>query len=349
MEYSLAELAAKLGARLEGDGSVRIRGVAGIREAGEGEITFVANSRYAGYLADTSASAVILPESFPRPSIPALYTAEPYLAYLEALHLFDRTRDDRPAAGIHPTAVIDPGARLADGVAVGPLVVVSEGVEIGTGTALLCGTYIGPGCRIGRDCFFYPKVVVRKDTSIGDRVVVHAGAVLGDDGFGFAPDGEGYRKVPQLGRVVIDDDVEIGANTTIDRATTGITRIGRGSRIDNLVMIAHNVEIGENTIICAQTGISGSTRVGKHVTLGGQVGVAGHVQIGDGAKVGAQGGVTKSVPPGESYSGYPAQPHQKARRIIAASRRVPEALRTLRELEQRVHELEARIRELGGT
>jgi UDP-3-O-[3-hydroxymyristoyl] glucosamine N-acyltransferase len=346
-ELTLRELAARLKASVAGDENVRIHGVAGIREAREGEITFLANPRYAPYLKETRASAVIMSEAGAPAGLSVLLTPEPYLAFLETLRLFDSGPDDRPPAGIDTTAVVDPTARLGEDVAVGPLAVICAGAEIGERTVLSAGTYIGPGCVIGADCLFYPRVVVRKESRIGDRVIIHAGAVIGDDGFGFAPDGEEYRKIPQLGRVVIEDDVEIGANTTIDRATTGVTRIGRGSRLDNLVMIAHNVEVGENTIICAQVGISGSTRVGRHVTLAGQVGIVGHVEIGDFARVGAQGGVTKSVPPGESYSGYPAQSHVRASRIYASMRNLPEALRALRQLERRVQELERRASAAG--
>jgi len=345
VELTLAELAEKLQARLVGDGSVRIHGVAGIREAGPGEITFLANPKYEEFLATTRASAAILPESPARVPLPALLTPHPYLAFVEALRIFDSGPPEPVAPGCDPAARIDPAAEVAASASIGPNVVVGPGARIGERTVLMAGVYVGPGVRIGRDCFLYPNVVVRKETELGDRVVVHAGAVLGDDGFGFAPDGTGYRKIPQLGRVVIEDDVDIGANTTIDRATTGVTRIGRGSKIDNLVMIAHNVEVGEDTIICGQAGISGSTRIGRRVVLAGQVGLVGHISVGDGARVGAQGGVTRSVPPGESWSGYPARPHVKASRAYAALRDLPEALKALHRLERRVHELE---RALGG-
>jgi len=184
---------------------------------------------------------------------------------------------------------------------------------------------------------------VRQGTEVGNRVVIHAGAVIGDDGFGFAPDGEEYRKVPQIGRVIVEDDVEIGANTTIDRATMGVTRIGRGSRIDNLVMVAHNVTIGENCILCGQVGISGSTQVGNHVVLAGQVGIAGHLAIGDGAMIGAQSGVSRSVPAGESWFGYPARERRYSHREIAAAHQLPEALKRLQALERKQRDLEERL------
>jgi len=339
---TLGEIAEKVGARVVGNAEVEITGVAGIREARPGQITFLANPKYEAFLAETGASAVVLHESTPTPALPALLTPDPYLTFLEILRLFDRALPEGPEPGIHPTAVVAPSARLGADVALGPWVVVSEQAVIGDRCRIMAGCYLGPAVTLGEDCLIYPRVVVRKECSLGRRVVIHAGAVIGDDGFGFAPDGEGYRKIPQLGRVEIEDDVDIGANTTIDRATTGVTRVGRGSRIDNLVMIAHNVEIGENTIICAQVGISGSTRVGRHVTLAGQVGVSGHVSIGDGVRVGAQGGVTKSVSAGEVVSGYPAQSHIRAQRELAALRALPEALKRIRELERKVRELEGR-------
>jgi UDP-3-O-[3-hydroxymyristoyl] glucosamine N-acyltransferase len=204
----------------------------------------------------------------------------------------------------------------------------------------MAGVYIGRGTRIGDDCVLHPRAVVRHATRIGDRVVLHSGAVIGDDGFGFVPQGEGYRKIPHIGRVVLEDDVEVGANTTIDRATVGETRIRRGTRIDNLVQIAHNVTIGEYSILCGQVGISGSTEVGRRVTLAGQVGIVGHVRIGDGVKVGAQGGVTKSIADGQEVSGYPALPHSLARRIYASMRQLPTVLQRLRDLTARLETLE---------
>lgn len=349
MELSLAKIADSLGARLSGDGTLPIRGVAGIREAGPGEITFLANPRYEEYLKTTRASAVILHSSAGPQSIPVLYTDQPYLAFLEVLRLFDRTGEERPELGIHPTAVIAPDAELGPDVAIGAGVFIGAGTILGPRTVLSAGVYLGPNARLGSDCFLYPRVVVRKDTEMGDRVVIHAGAVIGDDGFGFAPDGEHFRKIPQIGRVVIEDDVEIGANTTVDRATVGVTRIGRGSRIDNLVMVAHNVEVGPDSILCAQVGISGSVRMGRHVVVGGQAGLGGHITVGDNARIGGQSGVTKSVPAGESVSGYPAMTHSKAQRIAAAVRGLPEALRRLRGVDRRIEELERRIQDLEGS
>jgi UDP-3-O-[3-hydroxymyristoyl] glucosamine N-acyltransferase len=348
MELTLAELARRLGAELRGDGTILVHGVAGIREAGPGMVTFLANPRYEEFLEATRASAVIVPPGTARVPVAALITSEPYLAFVESLRIFDPGVEETVPPGVHPSAVVDPTAEVDPTAGIGPCAVVGPGARIGPRCVLMAGTYLGPAARLGADCILYPRVTVRKETEIGDRVVIHAGAVIGDDGFGFAPEGEGYRKIPQVGRVVIDDDCEIGANTTIDRATTGVTRIGRGCRIDNLVMIAHGVEVGANTVICAQAGVSGSTRVGRHVVLAGQAGVVGHVTIGDGARVGAQAGVTKSIPEQESWSGYPAQSHIRASRGYAALRELPEALKQLRQLERRLRALEQRAPGRGG-
>jgi UDP-3-O-[3-hydroxymyristoyl] glucosamine N-acyltransferase len=337
--FLLEELARHVGAELVGDGEVLITGVNGIREAGPGEITFLSNPRYARYLETTRASAVIVGKPVAKARTSLLVVSQPYAAFLKVLELF-AARRPRPAPGIHPTAVVHESARLGHGVHVGAHVVIEEGVVIGDGCIVMAGSYIGRGCRLGENCLLYPRVVLREETEVGDRVIIHSGAVIGDDGFGFLAEGEGYHKIPQLGRVVLEDDVEVGANTTIDRATVGETRVGRGTRIDNLVQIAHNVTIGENSILCAQVGISGSTQVGRHVTLAGQVGIVGHIRIGDGVRVGAQGGVTKSIPPGQEVSGYPALPHHLARRIYAAMRQLPEALRRLREISERLEALE---------
>jgi UDP-3-O-[3-hydroxymyristoyl] glucosamine N-acyltransferase len=243
---------------------------------------------------------------------------------------------------VHATAVIDETAVLGRDVHVGAHVVIEGGVTIGDRSVILPGTCILRHSRIGDDCLIYPNVTIREYTEIGARVIIHAGAVLGGDGFGFLTEGTTILKVPQIGRVLIEDDVEIGANTCIDRATTGITRVRRGTKIDNLVQIAHNVEIGEDSFVCAQVGISGSTQVGARVKLAGQAGLVGHIRIGDGATVGAQGGVTKSIPADACWSGYPARDHAQAMRQNASLGKLPEALEAIRALEARLAALEAR-------
>ncbi|MCK4547937.1 MAG: UDP-3-O-(3-hydroxymyristoyl)glucosamine N-acyltransferase [Candidatus Eisenbacteria sp.] len=339
MVVTLGEIAERIGGELVGSGSIEIRGVSGIREAEEGDVTFLANPRYEGYLRTTRASAVIMSRNSFQPSSPVIYDDNPYLAFLKVVKIFFPDRGNFPD-GIHPKAVIGENVRLGKAVAIGAHVVVGDGAEIGDRAVLLAGCYVGDRTRIGDDTLIYPNVSVREDVSIGKRVIIHCGAVVGSDGFGFAKDGDEYQKVPQVGNVVVADDVEIGANVCIDRSTTGTTRIGRGTKIDNLVQIGHNVVIGENSIIVAQVGISGSTEIGNNVTLAGQSGVVGHIKIGDNAVVGAQAGVTKSVSPGTCVSGYPARPHAQSARINATMQRLPELLQKLRELERRVLELE---------
>jgi UDP-3-O-[3-hydroxymyristoyl] glucosamine N-acyltransferase len=242
--------------------------------------------------------------------------------------------------GIHPRACVDPAAHLEPNVGVGAAAVIEAGARIGTGTTVGAGAYVGRNVAVGDNCLIHPGVRLLHGVRLGSRVIVHAGTVVGSDGFGFVPTGNGHDKIPQIGDVVIEDDVEIGANCTIDRGTLGSTRIGRGVKIDNLVHIGHNVTIGENSVIVAQVGISGSTRVGRGVMLGGQAGVAGHVEVGDGARVGGQSGVTKSVDAGAVVSGYPAMDHDRARRLQAHLRRLPDLSEQVRKLEARLRDLE---------
>jgi len=341
MEVTLRELAERLTGTCLGDGETRIRGVAGIKEAGPGEVTFFADRKLEEWLARTRASAVILAPGHPFDRLPSIRVADPRAAFQLALEAFhDGARPLPP--GVDASAHIGRGTLLAPEVAIGAHVVIGERCRIGEATTILPGAVLGSDVEVGAHCLIYPQAVIWKDTRIGDRVVVHSGAVIGDDGFGFLSREGRHIKVPQLGRVEIEDDVEIGANTCVARATTGVTRVRRGTRIDNLVQIAHNVEIGEDSILCAQVGIAGSTSVGPRVTLGGQVGIVGHIEIGAGAMVGAQGGVTKSVPAGGQVSGYPATPHSLARRMYAALRNLPELVREVRRLRERVDAIEQR-------
>lgn len=338
----LGELAELVGGELHGDGDLLIRGVAGIKEAHQGEITFLGNPRYEEFLPQTQASAVILPRGHAFNGRPSIRVEDPYAAFHRVTALFHAQRCLLPP-GIHPAALVDPSVRLGNEVAIGPHVVIGAGTVVGDRCTILPGTIIGPAVTLGAHCLIYPNVVIREETAIGDRVIIHSGAVIGDDGFGFTTAADGtHAKVPQLGRVVVEDDVEIGANTCIDRATAGVTTVRRGTRIDNLVQVAHNVAIGEHSILCAQVGIAGSTTVGDYVTLAGQVGIVGHIEIGDQAKVGAQGGVTKSIPARTAVSGYPATPHSQAKRMYAALRHLPELQREVRRLRDRVRELEDR-------
>jgi UDP-3-O-[3-hydroxymyristoyl] glucosamine N-acyltransferase len=336
---NLGDLARELGGEVVGDDSLSIHGVAGIREARPGDLTFLANPRYETYLSATRAAAVLVSEARPGLTAAQLVHPNPYLAFLKAVKIFRQERP-RPEPGVHPMAAIAPGARLGQAVSIGPHAVVEEGAEVGDGAVVMAGTYVGQNVRIGKESWLYPNVTVREDCVLGERVVIHSGAVIGADGFGYVKDGGTYHKVPQVGNVVIGDDVEIGANTCVDRATTGTTLIGSGTKIDNLVQVGHNVTLGESVIVVAQVGISGSTRVERGATLAGQSGIAGHIVIGEGAVVGSQAGVTKSVPPHTQVSGYPAQPHGLAKRIHALTMRLPQLVERLQEIEKRLRALE---------
>lgn len=336
--FKLRELAEIIGGEVSGDAEVEIHGVAGIREAGLGDITFVANPKYEEFVSSTGASAVIASPTLASAK-PLIRTENPYFAYLKVLNLFASETAVRYATGAHPSAVVDPSAEIGDGVSIGPFCEISARARIGANTTILCGTFVGEDTVIGEDCLIYSNVSIRESTTIGNRVILQPGAVLGSDGFGYAKDGNMHHKVPQIGRVVIEDDVEIGANSCVDRATTGETRVRRGTKIDNLVQIAHNVEIGEDTVIAAQVGISGSTVVEKNVIFAGQAGIVGHIRIGEGATVGARGGVTKDVPSHTTVSGYPAREHTFARKIYVHTAKLPELFKRVRELEQQIKEL----------
>jgi len=336
---TLAELAVELGGDVIGDGSIPIRGVAGIREAQPGDVTFIANSRYNPYLHETRASAVICSREPREAVVPLLVVDNPYLAFQRVVRVF-RPDLHRPAAGIHPTAVVATDVVLGEGSSIGPHCVVESGTRIGERVVLAAGCYLGYQVAIGDDTILYPHVVVREECVIGSRCIVHPGVVIGADGFGFAFDAGQYHKVPQVGNVVIGDDVEIGANTTIDRATTHSTKVGDGTKIDNLVQIGHNVEIGRHCIIVAQVGISGSTVLEDHVTVGGQAGIIGHVRIGQGSTIGGKSGVSKAVKPGSIVTGYPAAPHGIWKRTMALLPKLPELFRGHRDLEERVGKLE---------
>ncbi|MBD3166080.1 UDP-3-O-(3-hydroxymyristoyl)glucosamine N-acyltransferase [bacterium] len=334
-KITTAELARALKATLHGDESLELKDVAKIEEAGPDDVTFVANPAYMKHLATTHAGAVILKEV---PNEPHKFTCivsdDPYRAFLSALQLFHPPAD-LPAPGIDPTAVVADSASVDDSAYIGPHCVVEDDAVIGPGTRLRAHVTIGFKAVVGAECLFHNRVVVRERCRIGDRVIVQDGAVIGSDGFGFAPGEEAYMKIPQVGIVVLEDDVEIGANTTIDRATLGETRVCKGAKIDNLVQIAHNVIVGENTVIAAQTGIAGSSKLGKWVMLGGQVGISGHIRLGDGVKVAAQSGIPSDVKDNVILGGYPAVPIRKWHRISAAMNRLPDLLKRVKRLEDK--------------
>jgi UDP-3-O-[3-hydroxymyristoyl] glucosamine N-acyltransferase len=338
---TLRELAALVEGRLEGDPDRVVRGVASLEDAGPDDLSFVAARRHAEAAARSRAGALLAVPGADLPGRPVIRVEQPYLAVaavLRALH-----PEPAPAPGVHPSAWVAASARVDPGATVDAFVVVGEGSEVEAGAVLHPHVVVGAGCRVGAGSVLHPHVVLRGGVTLGRRVVVHAGAVLGADGFGYAFDGRRHVKIPQVGRVVVGDDVEIGANAAVDRAMLGETVIGPGTKIDNLVQIGHNVAVGRDAIIVAQAGIAGSSRIGDLAVLGGQVGVADHVTIGAGAQVGAQSGVAADVPAGGRVLGSPAIPAAQARRAMAAGPRVPELLHALRRLERRVAELERRL------
>lgn len=337
--YALEELARLVGGEVIGERGIEITGVAGIKEAREGEITFLANPKYDSYLSTTRASAVIADRNGDSPK-PIIRVANPYLAFLKVMSLFTGPSTEKRPRGIHPTAIVSPDAALGADISIGAYAYIGEGATIGDRTTVLPLVCISDEAKIGEDCLIYPHVTVRERCEIGNRVIIHSGTVIGSDGFGYAKDGDVNRKIPQIGIVRIEDDVEIGANTAIDRATTDVTLIRRGAKIDNLVQIAHNVVVGEDSILAAQVGVSGSTHLGKNVVLAGQAGLVGHITIGDNAMVGAQGGVTKSVPANTAVSGYPAREHALARKIYALIARLPELFSEVKSLAKRVEAIE---------
>ena len=343
IQKTLSELANHVGGKVIGDGSVVIRKVAPIDEAGEGEITFLTNPRYQKYLSDCKASAVIVGPGGARGSdrsaaLNFLEAAHPYVAFAEILQLFHPT--PQFGATVSPAAHVDGTAVLGEGVTVFPGAFIGPGATIGPGSVLFPGVYLGSAAQVGSGCVLHANVVVREGCCIGDRVILHAGVVVGSDGFGYAGGGATRIKIPQIGIVVIEDDVEIGANTTVDRATLGKTVVRRGAKIDNLVQIAHNVVIGEHSVVAAQAGIAGSTKLGRNVTLAGQVGVVNHVEIGDGATIGPQSGVPKSVPPGAILSGgVAAAPHHEWLKVMTLLPHLPMLWNTVRRLEKEVARL----------
>jgi len=335
-------MATRLGCRLDGDGEVEIERVAGIEDAGPGDITFLSNSRYAPVLGRTRASAVILGEGAPAAPCAMLRTDEPYLAFARAVGLLHPAV--APAPGIHPLAWVAASATIGQNASVGPFAAIDEDATIGDGVVIGPLVAIGRGARIGDGCRIHANVSIREGVVMGARVVVQDGAVIGSDGFGFArrPDGS-YEKIPQPGRVVLEDDVEVGANATIDRPAVGETRIAAGVKIDNLVQIAHGVQVGRDTLLCAQVGIAGSATVGRRVVLAGQVGVAGHLEIGDDVTATAQTGIPNSVEAGSVVSGYPAIPNRDWLKSSAVFRRLPELKKAVADLEARLAQLEERL------
>lgn len=344
MEFSAKQIADFIGGRVEGDEDSKVSSFAKIEEAGEGALSFVSDPKYLHYLRETKASVVLVSDNLEFDWLVGatlIRVKDAREAVAKLLGLYAATRPRK--TGIAATASIEETARIGQDVYIGPNAVIGDGAIIGDGTQIYPGAVIGDGVEIGRECIIYPNVTVYYDCKIGDNVIIHAGAVIGADGFGFAPTPSGYEKIPQIGNVVIEDDVEIGANTCIDRSTMGSTIIHKGVKLDDLVMIAHNVAVGSNTVMSAQVGIAGSTKVGEWCMFGGQVGIAGHITIGDKVMLGAQSGVPGSIASGQSLIGSPPMELKPFFKSQAILRRLPEMYKQLGAIEKELKELRDKI------
>lgn len=344
MEFRLDEICRLLDGLLEGDGEIMVRGVNTLETAGAEEIAYAESDRYFELAIAGEAAAIVVDGDFPEmPGRNLLRVTNPKLMFMRIMEMFV---SPLPASGVHPDASVANGANLADGVSVGACAVISSGVVIGARSVIEPGVYVGPGVIIGEDCYIEANAVLMKDIRLGDRVVIHAGSTIGGEGFGYIWQDDHHRKVPQLGTVHIEDDVEIGCNSCVDRATMGVTRIGRGTKIDNQVQVAHNNDIGEHVILVSQVGISGSVSVGTGAVLGGQAGVADHIKIGAGAQVGAATGVTCDIKPGEKVWGMPSRPFRRVLKEQAHLGRLPEMAKQLKLQEKELNSLQARLVEL---
>lgn len=341
MKKTLAELAGYLGGRVIGDPAAEVAGLASLDDAVEGTITFLANPKYAAKVATTRATAVILPPGAERHGKNVIETTNPYLAFAKLLTLFHVAQPT--PRGVMTGAVVGENVTIGSDVTVHPGAVIMDGVRLGNRVTIYPNAVLYAGVVLGDDVTIHANVTIREQCRIGSRVTVHGGAVIGSDGFGYAPDGDGWYKIPQIGIVVIEDDVEIGANCAIDRAALEVTRIGRGTKIDNLAQIAHNCIIGENCMIVSQVGISGSTKLGNRVTLAGQVGVVGHLTIGDNTIIGAKSGVAGNVPANSRLSGIPVYEHRDWLRNAAIIPKLPELKKTVSSLEKRIAEMEKQL------
>lgn len=326
-----------------GEKGLTIKGFSSIDEAEEGDLTFLSHRKYLPLAQKTKASAVIVPRDIALPGKSIIRTDNPSLAFAQIVAYY--TKDDFPAIkGIHKTSIIAKNAKIGKNVAIGPYTVIEAKARIDDNTTIYSGCYVGAETTIGKDCLIYPNITIRERSQIGNRVVVHSGTVIGSDGFGFEAVHGVHQKIPQIGIVVIEDDVEIGANVTIDRARIDKTIIGKGTKIDNLVQIAHNVIVGENCIIVSQVGISGSTTIGKGSILAGQVGIVGHIEIGENSIIYAKSGISKSLPASSKVFGYPAQPLNEFKKINASLNRLPHYVKVIGELNRRVRDLEAQLK-----
>jgi UDP-3-O-[3-hydroxymyristoyl] glucosamine N-acyltransferase len=340
MSFTVEEIARRLNGRVEGNGALEVKGVESLDQAGPGQLAFLGNPRYTPAMKTTKAGVVLVNETWQGETSATLIRVKSADAAFAQVAFWLARPAITHKPGIHPTAFVAADVRLGRDVCIGPQCVIESGSVIGDGTVLVAQAYVGHSCEVGANCLFYPHVTLREYTRVGNRVILQPGAVIGSDGFGYVKEAGHWKKIPQVGVVVLGDDVEIGANTTIDRARFGETRIGNGTKLDNLIQVAHNVTIGEDSALAAQVGISGSAHIGSRVQFGGQVGVAGHITIGDDVLVMAQAGVSKSVPSSSIMFGSPAAPALEAKKLHAHLMRVPEMKKKLAEIEARVKAVE---------
>jgi UDP-3-O-[3-hydroxymyristoyl] glucosamine N-acyltransferase len=342
MRFSASQIAALINGRIEGDPSATVDSFGKIEEARQSQLSFLANPKYEDFLYTTNATIIIINETLAlkqNVSATLIRVPDAYSAFAALLTQYQQMMTQQ-LSGIEQPSYIATSATIGQNVFIGAFAYLADSVKLGNNSKIFPNVYLGANVRVGENCVIHPGVKIYHDCIIGDHVTIHAGTIIGSDGFGFAPQADGsFKKIPQIGNVVIEDHVEIGANATIDRATIGSTLIKSGAKLDNLIQIAHNVEIGNSTVIAAQAGVSGSTKIGKGVMIGGQAGVVGHIQIGDGAKVNAQSGVSKSLEPGKAVTGTPAYGYTASLRSQAVNRRLPE-------LEKRIHDLEALVKRL---
>ncbi len=343
MEFTARQIADFIGGRIEGDENATVNSFAKIEEGVKGAISFLSNPKYTHYIYDTQSSIVLINEDveLEKEVSPTLIRVKnAYESVAKLLQLYESVKPKK--CGIDPQASVSPKASIGNNVYVGAFAVIGDGAVIGDNTRIYPNTVIGDGVKIGNDCLIYPNVTVYEGCKLANRITIHAGSVIGADGFGFAPNTEGYEKIPQIGIVIIEDDVEIGANTCIDRSTMGATIIRKGVKLDNLIQVAHNVEIGENTVMSSQVGISGSTKVGSWCMFGGQVGLAGHITIGDKTFLGAKSGIISNVKGNESLIGAPAMDPKVFFKSQAIFRKLPDMYKQLNDLQKQIEELKKR-------
>ena len=342
MAKKVSEIAEFLGGDIEGDGSILIEGLADIEQAQEGQLAFVSSQRYSKWMDSTKASALVVFKEAPPCDKPTIRVENPNTAFLKTVQLFS-PESPHPPPGVHESALLGSDVTLGRDISIQAYAVIGNRVTIEDGVIIYPGVVIGNDCQIGSHSILYANVTLRGGTAIGKNVIIHSGTVIGSDGFGYIQDKGVHRKIPQIGRVVIEDDVEIGANVAIDRATLGETRIKRGTKLDNLIHVAHNVIIGKHVVIAGQVGISGSTKIGDGAMVAGQVGFVDHITVGPNTMIGAQSGVSKSLPGNAIYLGSPARPIGEEKRILASHSKLPELMKTVREQQKRIEELEKKL------